>query len=66
VANPGRGHDGLRSIVGELSASSPRCWASCCTHHWQIFLPKVKPGSWRPHRMQFAMESKEYQQFGVK
>src|SRR5580698_1451644 len=29
--------------------SSPRCAASCCLHHGQIFLPKVKPGICRPH-----------------
>src|ERR1700690_425940 len=29
--------------------SSPRCTASCCLHHWQIFLPKVNPGICRPH-----------------
>ena len=29
--------------------SSPRCAASCCLHHWQMFLPKLRPGSCRPH-----------------
>jgi len=47
---------------GASSTISPRCAASCCTHHWQIFLPKEKPGSCRPHRTQFAMNTKEYQQ----
>src|SRR5579863_612960 len=46
---------------GAFSISSPRCAASCCTHHWQIFL-NVKGGSCRPHRIQFAMLVKEYQQ----
>src|SRR5207245_9093994 len=39
---------------GTLPDSSPRCAASCCTHHWHIFL-KVRGGSCRPHRIQFAM-----------
>src|SRR5437660_6891951 len=39
---------------GTLPDSSPRCAASCCTHHWQIFL-KDRGGSCRPHRIQFAM-----------
>src|SRR5579864_2879404 len=41
---------------GALSDSSPRCAASCCTHHWQIFL-NVRGGSCRPHRIQFAMSN---------
>ena len=40
------------------SPSSPRCAASCRTHHWQIFFPNVSAGSCRPHRMQFAMSNK--------
>ncbi len=53
--------DSLRRTQGRVmtgcrtsSDSSPRCAASCCTHHWQIFL-NVRGGSCRPHRMQFAM-----------
>src|SRR5260370_15406302 len=59
---------GLRMTgCGASSASSPRCAASCCTHHWQTFLPKVKPESWRPHRMQFAMVSiSAYQELGAR
>jgi hypothetical protein len=36
------------------SGSSPRCAASCRTHHSQI-LRKEKGGSFRPHCAQFAM-----------
>src|SRR5215831_10974170 len=45
------------------SLSSPRWAASCCTHHWQTFLPKLRGGSCRPHRIQFAMLLvKDYQE----
>ena len=47
---------------GMAPESSPRCTASWCTHHSQIFLNE-SGGSLRPHRMQFAMGSvKDYQQ----
>ena len=47
-------HGAGMTRCGASSTSSPRCAASCCTHHWQIFL-NVRGGSCRPHRMQFAM-----------
>src|SRR5579864_4534353 len=44
------------------SSSSPRCAASCCLHHGQIFLPNVSPETRRPHRIQFAIGLiKDYQ-----
>src|SRR5579863_981491 len=52
-----RTHGARITGCGASSTTSPRCAASCCTHHWQIFLPKERPGSWRPQRTQFAMES---------
>src|SRR3954468_5284913 len=49
---------GCRITGCRFSTISPRCAASCCTHHWQIFLNE-SGGSCRPHRMQFAMSSVE-------
>src|SRR5271166_1982564 len=61
VGSPRRTQGVRITGCGASPTISPRCAASCCTHHWQIFLPKEKPGSCRPHRLQFAMNIKEYQ-----
>src|SRR5215471_178301 len=57
-----RTHGCRMTGCGMFSMSSPRCAASCCTHHWQIFL-NVNGGICRPHRIQFAMLIQEYQQW---
>src|SRR5258708_5837436 len=56
-----RSQGGASTRCTASSGSSPRCAASCCTHHEQIFFPKDKPGRLRPHLTQFAMsELPEY------
>src|ERR1700730_19217446 len=61
--SPRRTHGAGIIGCGASSDNSPRCAASCCLHHWQIFFPNIRGGSCRPHRMQFVMRSiKEYQQ----
>jgi hypothetical protein len=60
--SPRRAQGAAITGCGMFPESSPRCTASWCTHHSQIFLNE-SGGSLRPHRMQFAMGSvKDYQQ----
>src|SRR5438270_5709029 len=49
-----RRHGGVSTGWRASSGNSPRCAASCCTHHGQSRFPRENPASLRPQLEQFA------------